>query len=249
MRRSTTGSTKRLRHRVVAIDWTIVPNSSVHSKSVIFVIACACAVADLVALIHSSMGDRYLGGSLPGVPKVRPLTGVEARRTLAHRFGGIADRLRQLATNFGIRSRRCFLTWVRSTGEARGEGLEGVVERVEILPTPRVGDLTSLSLNPFSAGVLPIGSVRVDRISIAYTLDQLEGRLIPGQSRQVGAPNLDFFWEIVEDGRGDQPAERQRFRVLGRPHRDEGGVQWIVLLERMAEDLDRRGRPQPDLDP
>lgn len=183
------------------------------------------------------------------MPKIRPLCQGEARGTLAHRFAPLADRLRQFATDFGIRSRRVFLTWVASSGEERGEGRESLLAQHEILPTPRVGDLTAVTQNPFSAGVLPVGTLRVDRISALLTADELFGRRVPHHAVDVSARNVDFFWEVVEDGRGDNPPARARYRVYGSPWRDEGGVHWVVLLERAGEDLSRRGRPQPDVDP
>src|SRR5690349_24199276 len=108
------------------------------------------------------------------MPKPRPLTPSQARSSLAHRFTDRADRLRQLNTRFGLRSRRVFLVWTRFTGEERGEGKEQEIARVELLPTPRVTDATAVTRFGASAGVLPVGSLRVDQISAgAYTLDNL----------------------------------------------------------------------------
>ena len=51
----------------------------------------------------------------------------------------------------------------------------------------------------------------------------------------------DFFWSIQEDGRGDDPAERNRFRLAAWPHRNAGAVQWECLLERTSADENRDG--------
>jgi hypothetical protein len=197
------------------------------------------------------------------VPTPKPLTPEQAKRTLAHRFGQRADRLRQLATRFGIRPQRCFLVWTRWSGKERGEGDETILLRVEILPTPRVTDSAALTRRPWSGGILPEGSQRVDRISVQFTQDNLSGRVMPtdlsncypasgGPGTPVAGtrfdpksdPQTDFFYELVEDGRGDDPADRQRFRVLGRPWRDAGGVNWAVMLEEASETTDRNGNPQ-----
>jgi hypothetical protein len=46
---------------------------------------------------------------------------------------------------------------------------------------------------------------------------------------------------IQEDGRGDDPAPANRFRLAAWPHRHAGGVQWQVLLERTSADENRDG--------
>lgn len=179
------------------------------------------------------------------MPRVRPLTPQQAKRTLANRLGPRVDRLRQIATNLGVRPYRVYLTWVSWSGGARGEGEESIFKRIEILPTPRVTNVETQSLTPFSAGVLPIGQIRVDLISVAFTEDRLSGR----NSGENEIPdNLDFFYELQEDGRGDDPAYRHKFRLATQPYRKAGGVQWIVLLERIGgSDLDRDGTiPEPE---
>ena len=184
------------------------------------------------------------------MPRVRPLLPQEAKGTLAHRLGLRADRLRQLSTRFGLRPYRVFLTWTRFTGTERGDGDERVIARLEILPTPEVSDATSIMHMPYSAGVLPVGTMRVSKISVAFNADQLTGRRIPGRIENKPIPkNIDFFYEVVEDGRGDNPAERKRFRLLGDPWRDAGGLEWVVLLERSSEDFARDGRSQIGIDP
>lgn len=201
------------------------------------------------------------------MPRPRPLpSGFDARRTLAHRLTGRADRLRQLATRFGVRPYRVFLVHTRWSGDKPGDGEESVVRRVEIVPTPRVSDVTAESHRPWSGGFLPEGSLRVDRISAgAYTLDALLGRRYAEEPQASGGPSraapvngdgldprksrdVDFFWEVVEDGRGDEPAERQRFRVVGRPWRHAGGLEFVVLLEPQSGGLDRDGQSNDGLD-
>jgi hypothetical protein len=188
------------------------------------------------------------------MPRPKALTPDEAKRTLANRFAGtkdrpgLADRLRQLNTRFGLRSKRVFLVWSRFSGEERGEGAERVIARVEILPTPKIADLTAVSLNPFTVGTFPVGSLRISEISATFTADELTGRKVPGQAKRLVEEPVDFFFEVVEDGRGDDPAERQRYRMLGQPDRREGAVSWTVVLERVSEDFDRRGLSRVGVD-
>lgn len=194
------------------------------------------------------------------MPKPGPLTGPDAARaTVAHRLTGVADRLRQLNTRFGLRSKRVFLVWTRWSGAERGEGEESLLAEIELLPTPRVSDLSSISRRAYAVGVFPEGSIRVDQISAgAYTYDVLRGLSIPSQTtsapradtgasvngdpiEKASDPRIDFWYEVQEDGRGDNPAARQRFRVFGGPSRNEGSLYWAVNLERADEARNRLG--------
>lgn len=178
----------------------------------------------------------------------------------------MADRLRQLNTRFGLRSRRVFLVWCQYVGEERGEGPVVEVERRELLPTPRVSDATAITRRPIGLGIVPEGSLRIDQISAgAYTEDNLRGLAIPvdvettspvlpGTSTQVsGLPMLpavkqpwDFYYEIVEDGRGDSPPARRRYKLLASPWRNEAGLQWGVYVEPEMGDADRAGNNTDD---
>lgn len=193
------------------------------------------------------------------MPKPRPLRPEEARRTLAHRLGTRVDRVRQLSTRFGLRPYRVFLTWTKAEGALVGRGDEAVITRVEILPTPRVTDMSALARRPWSVGILPEGTVRVDRVSVLFTADNLSGlvipddppRRVPGGQRVSGTalvpktdPQVDFFYEIVEDGRGDELPRRDRFRLFGQPYRDAGSISWTILLEAASDPTDRAGQPR-----
>ncbi len=181
------------------------------------------------------------------MPRVKPLSPLEARRTLAHRLGPRVDRIRQIATKLGIRSYRVYLTWEKWTGKERGEGVMQLVRRIEILPTPKVEDLASVSFSLFAIGTFPVGTLRVSRISTAaFTYDMLTGHFVPEPHEEKIPEPYTFFYEVVEDGRGDDPAVRQRFRILGSPWRHAGGVEFRILLERVSEDLGRDGLPRKD---
>lgn len=206
------------------------------------------------------------------MPFPRPLDPAEARRTLAHRLGRRVDRLRQFSTRFGLRAYRVSLVWTKWSGQERGQGHEREVPggRIEILPTPLVKNLDAGNFALMSAGAIPVGSVRVSKISVNYTQDQLTGLAIPDEEfterndppRAKSAAELprrpsvtdlpqpfDFHWELREDGRGDDPAPRWRFRLMSWPMRRPGGVEWQVLLERVSDDDARDGTPTDGFDP
>ncbi len=200
-----------------------------------------------------------------GPPPIRALKQIETKRALLARLSGtqervgVIDRVHQIPTRLGMRPNRVFLTWATWSGAERGEGEQTILQRIEILPTPKVSDLTAVALNPYSAGKLPVGSVRVDQISAGrYREDYLRGILIPsdplfGQTGRPLDPKKDDFWfEVQEDGRniplGEQ-AERKRFRILGGPYLSPCCTQYSVIIERMSEDMQRNGQPPPFGDP
>ena len=170
----------------------------------------------------------------------------------------------------GIRPYRCFLCWTIWSGRERGEGVEDLIARVELLPTPKVEGLDAVAHRFFSGGVLPVGSVQVNRISALFTQDQLTGLAVPREgvdparltppriesARALARPNvntlpdpIDFFWEVVEDGRGDDPAARNKFRLAAWPWRKPGNVEWSVILERVSNDENRDGTLNSGFDP
>lgn len=178
------------------------------------------------------------------MPKPHPLTPDEARRTLAHRIGSkLAPKVRQLATKFGVRPVRVFLVWVKWTGAERGEGRQVEVRREELLPTPRVDSLDAVTFSLLQAGTVPVGSVKVSQISVSYTSDFLRGRSVPVEHEEHLPEPYDFFYELIEDGRGDDPAARQKYRLLNQPFRRAGKVDWTLMLEREGQDSNRDGTP------
>lgn len=191
------------------------------------------------------------------MPKVRALTAQQAKNTLANKFAkcGFADRLRQLNTNFGLRSLRVFVVWVRWTGERQGDGLEQVIYEQELLPTPKVTGLDGITWNVVSAGKLPDGSIRLDEVSLSYKREFLTGRVIPvpngasPETVRVQDRTSEFFYEVRDDGRDEGPCDannggghrRMRFRLLGEPMRKESMVCWSFSLQRMSEDRSMTG--------
>ena len=203
------------------------------------------------------------------MPRPRPLSPEQAKRTLVHRFAPRADRLRQIAVRFGVRPYRVHLVWTRWSGRERGDGTESEVARIEVLPTPMVKNLDTVAYRFFSGGVLPVGSISVTRISALYTQDQLTGLAVPtpefAERNDPPRPRsadelppkpsdvtllepLDFYWLVQEDGRGDDPPVASKFRLAAWPFRNASGLSWEVVLERVSSDPDREGRPTSGFD-
>jgi hypothetical protein len=192
----------------------------------------------------------------------KPLKPSGASRSLANRLARPVDRIRQVATRLGARSRRVFLVWLRWGGDERGDGTPYEVDRVELLPTPRVVGLDAVAFAQGGAGYLATGSIRVEQVSAAYTESFLTGLYSPAAGVFVevnaGSPAsqllpcgphpadhvpkpVSFFYEVVEDGRHEGLPLRQKYRLGAQPALDETNVQWKIVLERISEDLGRSG--------
>jgi hypothetical protein len=119
--------------------------------------------------------------------------GCAPRGRLLDRLAPTIDRLRQrTVVQVGLRPYDVVMVWTRSTGEERGEGYERVLRAVPILPAPKVEDLTTVALQPYNAGILPVGSVRLSAITLQLTEDDLRGRTVPGRPYLAGCGGFRF---------------------------------------------------------
>lgn len=173
-----------------------------------------------------------------------PLTSQQAKNSLANRLGSRVDRIRQIATDMGLRPYRVFLVWDKYTGDERGEGQDREVVRREILPTPRVTGLDGVAIAAFTGGMLQDGSVSLELVSVTYNLEELMGTAIPNPEEEHIPQPYSFYYEIREDGRGEAQPLRSKFRLAAVPSRLPGKVQWNVRLERISVDNARNGSSQ-----
>jgi hypothetical protein len=172
-----------------------------------------------------------------------PLTAEEARQTFAHRLGAVADRIRGIATRLGARPYRVFFVYTKFTGEERGAGAEVEISRTEILPTPLVSSLDNIALRASEAGIIRMGSLRLTGVSTSYTQDQLEGRMTPEEHTADTRQPYRFFYEVVEDGRGDPNPTRGKYRLLTTPMRRATQADWSFSLEKIDADRPREVLP------
>lgn len=168
----------------------------------------------------------------------------QAKATFAHRFGRRADGLRQITTRFGLRPYNVWLVWGVWSGKERGAGTFKELKRIDVVPNPKIEDLSSISLDPRSAGILPVGSIRLSRISATFAADQLMGKWVPTEPSDRLPDNVEFFYEVQEDGRDGHAGARMRFRPMSNPFRRAGKIDWQITLERIDEDSDRDGNNQ-----
>lgn len=149
----------------------------------------------------------------------KPLADFEVSQTLTDNLTGVADDIRALYTDFGLRPYRVFLTWVRWTRDTNADGivagtemdlLDGergvgravVVREEEVLPTPRITSLNAVRKELDVTGLTEKGGIAIDQISPRYTEDFLMGLVAPYVD--PSDPNnlvtdIEFFWEVQED--------------------------------------------------
>jgi hypothetical protein len=165
------------------------------------------------------------------------VTDSQAKKTLARRFIGLADSLRDLLTRFGLRSYKVTIVRVEWTGGRRGRGVPVVLSEKVILPTPKISNLDALTEVVQSVGLAEMGSIELSQISGTFTEEDLLGTSADGSPIP---PNQEFFYE-VEFYPHDGPPQRRRFFPASAPTYMPGRLQWSIRLEKSNEDRARNG--------
>lgn len=152
-------------------------------------------------------------------PHLRPLRDHEVPASEVECLIDVADDLRQLYTDFGLRPYRVFLVWVEWTADENDDGLvqdeealldddevgigrPRLVHEVEILPTPLVGDLSGVGKRQDPTGLTESGGISVSQITMSFSEDVLMGLLHPFRDAahpETLRPGLEFFWEVREN--------------------------------------------------
>lgn len=132
------------------------------------------------------------------------------RLPLADRLQPTVDRLRQRFTTAGLRPYEVLLVWTRWGGAERGEGHEILLFEAPIIPRPKVNDLSSVALNPYSAGLLPVGSVLLEEVTTQLMEEHLTGRVVPPRAYldKCCAPRYPASAGLPPDVVGRTMAER-----------------------------------------
>jgi hypothetical protein len=178
------------------------------------------------------------------VGSVHPAAEQDLGRLFAQDMVEVADEIRQLNADFGLRPYRVFLVHQLWTGPARGMGQPEEVSRVELLPTPRVEDMTATGRALHAVGLTEDGSLRLAEISARYTEDELLGRtpdvrdpVLP----RTGKRAMEFYYEVVHQRRRDDPALRRRYVPDAAADLKPGKFGWTVHLKKQQGDAARDG--------
>lgn len=151
----------------------------------------------------------------------------------------VVDRLRDLKTRLGARQYEVRLVWTRWTGGRRGSGDEYIFREEQLLPTPRVADLTSVNKELTEVGLAEAGSLRVDEISPRYS----ERRLLGFTGEEKLPDDVSFYWEVRTVHRPDGDV-RRRFFPMAAPSYSPTRFQWTVSLIRAHADRAPAGLPR-----
>ena len=161
------------------------------------------------------------------------------QRSLVESLGDVADDLRQLYTDVGLRPYRMLSVVYRWTGGEVGRGEPIVVSQEDFLPTPNVTPAVRGSLR--EGGLVERGDVRVTQISPRYTEAQVRG-LFHCNPLPAG---MEGFIEIVMDARDGDDSPRRRFTVIGVPVREADRFHWTATLTRQDASRLPDGQPNP----
>jgi len=179
-------------------------------------------------------------GSAGGCQKYAVATPGLLKQSLMTKLIPVADSLRNLITVLGDRPYRVQLVRTRFASGTRGRGPESVVFVRDILPTPLVVDMTSLTEMVTPIGVNEQGTVQLQEISGRYTEDELIGVDAVGN---VPGPADCVYYEIQFYRRDGLPAEKRRFVKQSAPYYKASGFQWNITLVNANENRERDGTP------
>lgn len=181
------------------------------------------------------------GGNNPPIKeaKYHDPTAMELSKTLGQRLIPVADRIRDLHTQFGLRPYKLRIVRVRwATGE-RGRGLPVVEKEIDILPTPLVQDMSTMMEIVQPVGLDEVGTIIVSEISGRFTDDDL--RFADSDGTPLG-PDEEVFYEIEFPRTPDGlPGDKRRFFMRSAPMYFAARFQWQLRLEKTHPDRLRNG--------
>lgn len=134
----------------------------------------------------------------------------------------LEDALRDVDAALGFRPYAVHIVWTRYAGDRVGVGPEMIVGEFEILPVPKVGDLSGMVRQLTPAQIEEVGTVVLTGVSGAYTEDQVSLRPAGGGGLP---PNEAAYYEIrYRDG------ARRRFTLSGVPGFNAEAMEWTIVL-------------------
>lgn len=172
--------------------------------------------------------------------KFTDLTAKQITATLAQRLIPVADRVRDLFTRFGMRPYKIRIVRVRWSDGSRGVGTPIVENTLDLLPTPLVQDLTTLTEIVQPVGLDEVGSILVSEISGRFTDNDLRFLSADGSPPD---PDVEVYYEI-EFPKLDGTSDKRRFFLRSAPHYAAGRFMWQLRLEKAHEDRARNGDPE-----
>ena len=157
--------------------------------------------------------------------------------SLVEDFAGLADDMRQMAADFGLRPYLVYSVVVRWSGGERHRGTPSVVWEAAFLPVPKVEGTDQIAHELRAGGDVKRGTLRLTGLSARYTQDDIE-HLFCRRLRT----DEEHYIEVRVDGRDGTQVVRSRYVISAEPER--GVLGWSVRLTKHDEDRTRSGRPR-----
>ena len=157
----------------------------------------------------------------------------QVSKSLARRFGPLADSLRDLLTKFGLRTNTVTLVKVQWSGGRRGKGTASVISEEVILPNPKVVNYDAVTQFIEPIGANEQGDIEVIQIPTRYTEEQLLGKSSAGEEIPI---DTEFFWEIEFPRPDGGSSQKRRFIPRGLPTYKPGSLQWTIRLTKANDD-------------
>jgi hypothetical protein len=198
--------------------------------------------------------DRIDGGEILAdlqaeAGELEPPADWQTPDTLGSDLVDVVDDIRAIAADLGLRPYRVFLMHARWTGGERGAGKLLLVAEREIVPPPRVQDVSGMAMVLRSTGVTEEGDVKVDEVSARFSEDDLVGLtpdMVDPQDPRRLRPDVEFFYEMRESRDTARPTVRRRFVLANTPSLSRDGMQWTISLLRQDGDRMRDGSTTRD---
>lgn len=174
-------------------------------------------------------------GTKDGFTKLRS---GEFRKTLAGKLQRPVDKIRDLNTKFGLRNYTVTIFRTRWSGAVRGRGEESIIFQQDILPTPLVADLGSITEMLTIHGLNEVGTIQISEVSGQFTEDALMG-IDPEGFEPLDTDNV--FYEIEFMRTDGKPGVKRRFELRGAPTFRPEQFQWLLSLEKINDNRSRTG--------
>lgn len=168
--------------------------------------------------------------------KFTDLSPSEYEQTLAADFIDLADELRDIKTEFGLRPYKLHRIRVQWSGGVRGKGQAVVMDELHILPTPKISDISQLSAIVTQIGLQEVGGLFVSEISGRFTEEDLRG----GDEGTPIPKDQEVYYEVEFPKRSGTPMKR-RFLLSGSPSFNAGRLQWTMKLDKAAQNRSYNG--------
>lgn len=161
------------------------------------------------------------------------------KKSLARKLVPVVDKIRDISTRLGARPYRVRLVRTHWDSGQRGVGAELVMLQMEIVPTPKVIDMSTLAEVVTSVGVAEIGVVQLQQVSGRYTEELLTG--VDSDGNPLGGAD-SLYYEIEFFRPDGKESDKHRFTLASTPYYNATKFQWFITLDAELEKRKRNGR-------